>query len=91
MHATLLPLVGSAAPRALWPDAAAGAYLIHDALGSVELARMLRVRDRLVVMFEGCDEEFWAEDLDALVEGPLTTPEITLAHGVLKGRQDSLR
>ena len=88
MQATPSPLVAAAAPRALWPDAAEGVYLVHDALGSVELSRMLRVRDRLVVMFEGCDEEFWAEDLDALFEGPLTGAEAARAQVLLQGSDE---
>lgn len=70
------PLITNRAPREIWPDATPGPYLLHDAMGAVQLVKVDRVRDKLMVMFTGCDEQFLAEDLSAEFEGPLTSDEV---------------
>ena len=73
------PMISDLAPREIWPDATPGPYLLHDGMGAVQLVQVDRSRDKLVVRFDGCDEDFLAEDLSAVFEGPLTGEQAAAA------------
>lgn len=78
------PLVSERPPTELCPDAQPGWYVLHDRIGSVGLVELMRPVDPLLVRFPGCDEDFMAEDLDALFEGPLSSAEYQAATKTLQ-------
>lgn len=75
MHEKRAPLVTAVAPRELTPDMKPGWYVYHDSSGDTGLVELARPHDRLLAHFPGCDEEFEAEPLDGLFEGPLSPAE----------------
>ncbi len=73
------PLVTAIPPFALKPDTEPGWYVYHDRSGDTGLIELVRPLDPLLARFPGCDEEFYAESLVGLFEGPLTKPQMTAA------------
>lgn len=80
-------LVSSDAPRDLWPDASEGFYVYHDPIGDLQIVNLKRPVDTLIVLFDGCDEEFDAEGLAGKFEGPLSPEQ----HGDAVRRIEQLR
>lgn len=72
-------LVTAIPPFALTPDTEPGWYVYHDRSGDTGLIELVRPRDPLLARFPGCEEEFYAESLDGLFEGPLTKHEMAAA------------
>jgi len=78
------PLVTAVAPHELTPAMKPGWYVYHDSSGDTGLIELTRPRDRLLAHFPGCDEEFDAESLDGLFEGPLSPTEREAADGAIE-------
>lgn len=82
------PLVTAIAPFALRPDTEPGWYVYHDRSGDTGLIELVRPRDPLLARFPGCDEDFYAESLGGLFEGPLTKHQLAAAQDAIERLQN---
>lgn len=88
MQEVKAPLVTAIQPFALKADAQPGWYVYHDRSGDTGLIELVRPLDPLLARFPGCDEEFDAEALDGLFEGPLSPREFAAAEDAVRRLQD---
>lgn len=88
MEEVRAPFVTATPPFGLKPDTEPGWYVYHDRSGDTELIELVRPLDPLLARFPGCDEEFDAEALDGLFEGPLAPADLPAARQAIERLQD---